>query len=104
MGKKIHVRFTAKALADIDQIAEYHLRRVGPQSAQRITDRLLSEIAMLEEQPYMGPIHSDPVLAKRQYRKLVCGDYICIYRVDADAVYLYRIVHGSTDYPPHWIV
>lgn len=93
------VEILTPALNDIDRIADYHLVAVGPASARKITDRLLDCIEKLSEYPLMGTEHSDSVLQKQGYRKLVCGEYICVYRLIDDAVNVYRIVHGTTDYP-----
>ena len=87
------------AWQDIDRISDLHLMLVGPKSAEEITDKLLDTIALLAEQPYLGALHPDPFLAQHQYRKLICGKYVCIYKVIDQTVYVYRIVDGRTDYP-----
>ena len=87
------------AWEDIDRISDLHLMLVGPSSAEEITDKLLDTIALLAEQPYMGALHPDAFLAQHQYRKLICGNYVCIYKVISQTVYVYRIVDGRTDYP-----
>lgn len=84
---------------DIDRISDLHLMLVGSRSAEEITDRLLDTISLLSEQPYMGALHPDAFLAQHQYRKLICGNYVCIYKVIGQTVYVYRIVDGRTDYP-----
>ena len=86
------------AWQDIDRISDLHLMLGGPKSAEEITDKLLDNIALLAEQPYMGALHPDPFLAEHQYRKLICGKYVCIYKVIDQTVYVYRIVDGRTDY------
>ncbi|MDD2401545.1 MAG: type II toxin-antitoxin system RelE/ParE family toxin [Clostridia bacterium] len=96
---KAMVEILTPALNDIDKIADYHLLAVGPISAEKITDKLLNSIEKLGEYPLLGTEHSDPVLQKRGYRKLVCGEYICVYRLIDDAIYVYRVVHSATDYP-----
>jgi plasmid stabilization system protein ParE len=93
------VRILAPAVRDIDQIADYHLLAVGPVPAEKITDKLLDTIAKLGDYPLMGSEHTDPVLQKAGYRKLICGEYICIYRLLDETIYIYRVVHGATDYP-----
>ena len=72
---------------------------VGPRSAESITDKLLDTIQILGEQPHAGSEHPDEMLRKQNFRKLVCGDYICVYRVIDDDVFIYRAVHGASDYP-----
>lgn len=96
---KCRVEFTSAALRHIDRIAAYHLEKVGPKSAEKVTDRILSAFEVLENFPFSGPEHPDPVLARQGYRKLVCGDYVGVYRVAGNIVYIYGIFHGATNYP-----
>ena len=95
---KCNVEILTPAWRNIDRISDYHLMAVGPQSAERITDKLLDTIELLGEQPYMGALHPDPVLAQREFRKVICGNYICIYKVIDLTVYIYRVVDGRSDY------
>lgn len=97
--QKFKVEILTSALLDIEKIADYHLQRVGPKSAQRITDKLLDAIENLENYPLCGAEHPDEFLQKQGFRKLICDEYVCIYKLIADTVFVYRIVHGSTEYP-----
>ena len=92
-------RILASALEDISAIADYHLRQVGPSSAEAVTDKLLDSIALLGATPYLGPLHHDRVLQSMGYRKLVCGRYVCVYRLVDDVPTVYRVFHESRDYP-----
>jgi plasmid stabilization system protein ParE len=96
---KYKVGILTPAAKDIERIAEYHLRMVGPQSAEKITDKLLDTIQILEEQPFSGSEHPDEILRKQNFRKLICGDYVCVYKVIEENVFVYRVVHGASDYP-----
>ena len=97
--QKYKVEILSPAAKDIERIAGYHLRMVGPGSAEEITDKLLDTIQTLEEQPFSGMEHPDDILRKQNYRKIICEDYICVYKVIEKRVYIYRVVHGATDYP-----
>ena len=96
---KCSVEILTPALKDIEKIADYYLLTVSPQSAEKITDKLLDAINMLEEHPLAGAEHSDHVLQEQGYRKLICSGYVCVYRIIDNIVYIYRVVHGSMDYP-----
>ena len=96
---KYKVEILSPTAKDIERIAEYHLRMVGPESAEEITDKLLDAIQTLEDHPFAGMEHPDNILRKQNYRKLISGDYICIYKVIGKRVFIYRVVHGATDYP-----
>lgn len=97
--QKYKVEILSPAAKDIERIAGYHLRMVGSGSAEDITDKLLDTIQTLEDHPFTGMEHPDEILRKHKYRKLISGDYICIYKVMGKRVYIYRVVHGATDYP-----
>ena len=96
---KYKVEILTPAWRDIDRISDFYLMKMGPQSAERITDQILDTIDLLEEHPYMGPLHPDPVLARNEYRKVICSNYICVYKVIDNTVFIYRVVDGRTDYP-----
>lgn len=93
------VRILQAAWEDISNIADYHLREVGPNSAERITNKLLDAIALLSSNAYLGPLHNDSVLQQRGFRKLVAGKYVCVYRVDEGVPTVYRVFWGGSDYP-----
>jgi toxin ParE1/3/4 len=97
--QRFKIKFLKPALNDIEQIADYHLMMVGHKSAEKITDSILDKINLLEEHPFVGSEHPDSFLQKQGYRKLICGDYVCVYKLVNDIVYIYRVVHGATDYP-----
>lgn len=85
---------------DVLSIAGLHLEKVGSQSTRKITDTMIGSIDRLATFPLMRPIHRDPVLSARGYRKLVTTEpFVCIYKVFQDAITIFRIVNGATDYP-----
>ena len=96
---KYQVDILLAAWQDIDRFSDFHLKMVGAASAEIITVHLLDTWAKLASFPYMGAQHPDPELARLEYRKVICGDYVCVYKVIENRVYVYRIVNGKTDYP-----
>lgn len=97
---KMRIEFLQPAWQDMDRIADFHLREVGPVSAEKVMENMLDMIEILADHPYAGPPHPDPELARREYRKLVLTKtYLAVYRVIEDTVYIYRVVNGATDYP-----
>ena len=67
----LSVEFLQAAWRDLDRISEFHLREVGPVSAETIMSKILDGIDILGAHPYAGPLHPDPELARQEYRKLV---------------------------------
>lgn len=100
MGIKHKLRYLAAAEADILKIVKFHADKVGPTSAREIYRTIKEEIDRLQEFPFIGQVHPDPELAILGYRKLVLNKtYVAVYKLIDDAVMVYRVVNGTTDYP-----
>ncbi len=95
---KYEVEILAPAWAELNEIAEYHLLAVGVESARNITDRILSSLERLQQFPLSCPYAPDEDMKLQGYRMLVCGKYVCFYRLIGSTVYVYHIVHGSREY------
>ncbi len=87
-----------EARMELRDIAAYRKLKVGTESARRITDRILDALDLLKEFPEMGTIPPAAMIAEAGFRVLIVDDYLCFYRILDDGIYVYHIVHGSTDY------
>lgn len=88
-----------QARADMEEIGDYISRELcNPEAALNMIRRLQATMAPLRDLPEMGA----PLLAAGQqgvfYRYLVCGGYLIFYHVDADTVYIDRVLYGRRDY------
>lgn len=88
----------SSAWEDLSSIADYLVQTAGTETAQAATDAILDAIALLETTPMLGPLHHDPVLQANGYRKLMCGRYVCVYRIVDEVPTIYRIFHSRQDY------
>lgn len=93
------VEILLAAWQDIDRISDFHLRMPGAASARRITDSIPETLERLGDVFLHGAQHPDPELMRREYRKVLCGGYVCVYRVIGASMYVHRVVNGRTDYP-----
>lgn len=87
------------AQRELEEIAMVHLNLVGPNSARKITDRILDTLSRLESFPLSDPEAWDRELKLQGYRFFLAGKYICLYRVIGDEVFVYHIAHGASNYP-----
>ena len=99
MEKMYNLEVLTPAQKELEEIARVHLELVGPKSAQKITDRIYSSLEKLELFPEIGIVCKDKYLAALGYRVLVCGNYLCFYRLISRVAYVYHIVDGRADYP-----
>ena len=98
--KRYKLVYLTPAEQDIKGIAKFHITQVGVQSARGIYQTIRQTILRLRDFPLIGQIHPDPLLAAKNYRKLILTNtYVEIYRVHGDPVHIYRLVNGTTDYP-----
>jgi len=69
----------------------------APRSAERILDKIESDLGRLREHPYSAPIARDAYLSSQGFRVLVSGKYLALYKVNDDErdVTVYRVVHGK---------
>ena len=78
----------------LDRIYEKYTELGGANSAERIYNNIADRISHLSFIPYMGRAFLD----SEEYRILNCGNYICLYRVSENFVFIADIVDGRTNY------
>ncbi len=93
------IKILKPAWIELEEIADYHLLMVGPKSAKRITDQILKSFEKLKALPFSGAEVQDAELKDLGYRSDISGEYISIYRLIGDTIFIYHIVHSSRDYP-----
>lgn len=93
----MHVRFTAQAEADLEQIHAY-IRQLNPRAADRVIDRLLTAAFNLEEFPFLGR----PGRLAGWRELVVTGTpYLLFYSFPDDFhIDIDRILHGARKFPP----
>ncbi len=96
---KYKIELLPTAWAELDEIADIHLRLSGVNSAQKITDKIINSLKNLEVNPYLGSVPKYSFLAKQGFRVLICGNYLCFYRISVNIVEVYHIADGRRDYP-----
>lgn len=92
------IEFLPSAWREIDEISSYYIQKVGKQSAKRLFEKLMKSIERLKMFPTSAPLIRDEKLSSEGYRILISGEYVCIYRVINEIVYIYHIANGRTEY------
>lgn len=92
------VELLLPAKNELEEIAEYHLLMVGSNSARKIVEKIINVMERLEEFPLSCPLVPDEELKSQNYRILVCDQYICIYRLLGETVFIYHIASGASEY------
>jgi len=98
VAKKYKLEILAPARSEMHEIARLHLELVGSASARKITDKIKRSLGNLMSHPHMGTLFQDAELKREGYRKIICGNYLCVYRLIGDTVFVYHIIDGRTNY------
>jgi len=106
------VQFLQEALDDLKEIVLYiaqDSRQVGRKGEQlvkqatspalRMHDKIIEKANDLTVFPKRGRLIPDRKIAAAGYRMLGIKPYIAFYRIVDCNVFIYRVLHGATNYP-----
>ena len=92
------VLLTEDAVQDLEEIYEYIGQHDSRAAANRVLDRIEKAMASLADSPNQGHHPKELLsLGLREYRQVLSKPYRIIYRVSADAVFIYLIADGRRD-------
>jgi len=92
------VRFLQEALADLEEIILY-IAQDSPSAALNMHDKIIEKAHGLAAFPKRGRLVPDKKMSEAGYRMLIIKPYIVFYRVIGFNVFIYRVLHGATNYP-----
>ena len=92
------VRFLKEALDDLEEIILY-IAQDSRQAAMNMHDEIVHKANDLTIFPKRGRAVPDRKIAAAGYRMLEIKPYIAFYRILDRTVFIYRILHGATNYP-----
>ena len=92
------VRFLQEALEDLEEIVLY-ISRNNRTVAFRIHDEIIKKVNDLTVFPKRGRLVPDKKMSQAGFRMLFSHPYIIFYRVMERCVFIYRVLHGSSNYP-----
>lgn len=100
MGK-IKVVLTLSAYEDLDKITDFLLEK-SPSAASKIYNELMDAYKNLGKFPLMGVVMQETPLRDENYRKLIVGAYVTIYRFIADTCIIDHVFHGKENYSAYF--
>ncbi len=93
--KRFKVKITASAQSDIGIIWDY-ISQSNPSNALVFISEIEKRIYALSVFPERNPIIPEGEFFQIDaYRHLIHKNYRIVYRIQADCVYILRIIHGS---------
>ena len=77
----MRVIWSDTAKADVKDIYNYYKKKASLKVARSIRSKLIKKPRLLSKQPELGQEEDNPVVAGREFRYLVEGNYKIVYRV-----------------------
>lgn len=90
--------FLTPAKNDLLEIGDYYAAEFGPSSAQKVIGQIETAVKRLALFPRSGTLTPDPDLNLEGYRMVVSGEFVAIYRIIEDVIYIYHICSTRLDY------
>ena len=92
------IRFLDEALNDLEEIVLY-IAGDSRSAALRMHDKIIDKANDLAAFPKRGRLVPDKKMSDAGYRMLGIKPYIVFYRITYKTVFIYRVLHGATNYP-----
>lgn len=86
-----------KARIELRTISKKHHMLVGANSARKITNDIRNTLELLKTNPYLGRECKEYPFSDEGYRCLICGNYLCFYKIYNDKIVVFHIVDERTD-------
>ncbi len=91
------IRYTAPAKADLVNIANYLEREAGARVATAVIKRIRLQIKTLERD---APRYRERPELGAGRRAVLIGPYLGFYRIEANTVFVLRVLHSARDIKP----
>lgn len=95
--KKYDIEFLPAADKDLDDIFDYILLD-SPNEAISMLEKIMTRLEKLEELPLLGKGLIHKSLIHFNFRMIIVEPYNVFYRFIDDKIYIFRILHGASDY------
>lgn len=92
------IEWLYEAQAEYRELLSYYRNTVGTSAARKFSDNILETVSRLAEFPEMGVLKEEKLLGRYGFRALFIGKYVCIYRVDEDAVRIFHLADARSNY------
>lgn len=83
-----------EARTDLDELWHYAATTATIETADRLIDAITARFFLLATHPHLGRRRDD---LRPGTRTFPVGEYLLLYRVEGDDVFIQRVVHGSRD-------
>lgn len=92
------VEWLYEARNEYRDILRFYRTQVGAKYARTFAEKVLRASRQLSKFPESGVLRSETLMGKYGYRALFLDQYVLIYKVQGDTVYLYHLKDARKNY------
>ena len=78
-------------------LQKYSRRQICP----GLFGKVLNAVEQLGEFPELGVLRQDTLMGKYGFRALFVAQYVCVYRIEEETVYIYHFADARKNYIYH---
>ena len=94
----VKIEWLSEARNELRELLYYYRTNVGNSYAQKFANKILRAIERLADFPEMGVLKYDTLLGKYGFRALFIGQYVCIYKIENNTVFIYHLADARKNY------
>ena len=79
----------------------YYRNNIGSKYACHFSDKILAAVGQLAQFPEIGVLRQDTLMGKHGFRALFVEQYVCVYRIEENTVYIYHITDARKNFLYH---
>ena len=95
------IEWLSEARSEFRDLLTYYRVKVGANAARSFSNRILGSIRQLERFPELGVRKEERLMGRYGFRALFIDQYVCIYRLEGEIVYIYHLADSRTNYMYH---
>lgn len=92
------VEWLYEARNEYRDILQFYRGQVGTKYARAFTDKILKAARQLSSFPESGVLKRETLMGKYGFRALFIDQYVLIYKIQGETVYIYHLKDARKDY------
>lgn len=97
----MRIEWLSEARNEFRDCLLYYRNRVGLKYAHSFSEKVLSAVEQLAQFPESGVLRQDTLMGKHGFRALFVDVYVCVYRIEENAVRIYHFADARKNYIYH---
>jgi len=97
----VKIEWLSEASSEFRDYLLYYRNTVGAKYARAFSEKVLNAVEQLGEFPELGVLRQDTLMGKYGFRALFVAQYVCVYRIEEETVYIYHFADARKNYIYH---